>query len=93
MTQGRLLFAAGTTVYILVALQLEERDLQRELGVDYDAYRCRVPMLVPGLKRHASTATPGPDCPTRQLPCEQELLPPTVASLVDDDLEHADRQR
>jgi protein-S-isoprenylcysteine O-methyltransferase Ste14 len=51
MTQGRLLFAALTTGYILVALQLEERDLLRDLGDDYAAYRRRVPMLVPGLKR------------------------------------------
>jgi len=59
MTQGRLLFAAITTGYILVALQLEERDLLDELGDDYRAYRHRVPMLVPGLKRHATPATPG----------------------------------
>jgi protein-S-isoprenylcysteine O-methyltransferase Ste14 len=59
MTQGKLLFAALTTGYILVALQLEERDLLVELGDDYAAYRRRVPMLVPGLKRHAIPATPG----------------------------------
>jgi protein-S-isoprenylcysteine O-methyltransferase Ste14 len=51
MTQGKLLFAALTTGYILVALQLEERDLLRDLGDDYAAYRRRVPMLIPGLKR------------------------------------------
>jgi protein-S-isoprenylcysteine O-methyltransferase Ste14 len=51
MTQGRLLFAALTTGYILIALQLEERDLLRDLGDDYAAYQRRVPMLIPGLKR------------------------------------------
>jgi protein-S-isoprenylcysteine O-methyltransferase Ste14 len=51
MTQGKLLFAALMTGYILVALQLEERDLLRDLGDDYAAYRRRVPMLIPGLKR------------------------------------------
>jgi len=54
MTEGRLLFAALSTGYILVALQLEERDLLRALGDDYGAYRRRVPMLVPGLKRRAT---------------------------------------
>jgi protein-S-isoprenylcysteine O-methyltransferase Ste14 len=49
MTVGHLLFAAVTTAYILVALQLEERDLLREHGVSYQSYRERVPMLVPGL--------------------------------------------
>ena len=50
MTMGHLLFAATTTIYILVALQLEERDLVAEHGASYEAYRERVPMLVPGLK-------------------------------------------
>ncbi len=49
MTVGHLLFAAVTTAYILVALQLEERDLLKEHGVSYQSYRERVPMLVPGL--------------------------------------------
>jgi protein-S-isoprenylcysteine O-methyltransferase Ste14 len=59
MSQGRLLFAALTTGYILVAVQLEERDLLVELGDDYAAYRRRVPMLVPGLKRRPTPAPPG----------------------------------
>jgi methanethiol S-methyltransferase len=52
MTAGHLLFAAGTTAYILIALQLEERDLLATLGARYAAYRETVPMLVPGLRRH-----------------------------------------
>jgi protein-S-isoprenylcysteine O-methyltransferase Ste14 len=39
MTLGHLLFAAVTTAYILVALQLEERDLLREHGASYASYR------------------------------------------------------
>jgi len=50
MTVGHLLFAAVTTAYILVALQLEERDLLKEHGASYQSYRERVPMLVPGAK-------------------------------------------
>lgn len=47
MTAGHLLFAAVTTVYILVAIQFEERDLVHELGEPYEAYRQQVRGLVP----------------------------------------------
>ncbi|MBP1819369.1 isoprenylcysteine carboxylmethyltransferase family protein [Mycobacterium sp. OAE908] len=47
MTAGHLLFACVTTAWILVAMQLEERDLTATLGARYDAYRQTVPMLVP----------------------------------------------
>lgn len=47
MTGGHLLFAAVTTVYILVAIQLEERDIVNAHGAEYDDYRKRVSMLVP----------------------------------------------
>jgi protein-S-isoprenylcysteine O-methyltransferase Ste14 len=48
MTVGHFVFAVATTAYILIALQLEEKDLVDALGEDYRAYRERVPMLVPG---------------------------------------------
>lgn len=47
MSQGRLLFAVVTTVWILVAIRIEERDLLATLGEPYGAYRRRTAMLVP----------------------------------------------
>jgi protein-S-isoprenylcysteine O-methyltransferase Ste14 len=47
MTWGRLIFAAVTTIWILIAIQIEERDLAHFLGEPYRAYRARTPMLVP----------------------------------------------
>ena len=47
MTITHLLFAVMTTGYILIAIQLEERDLVAE-HPEYAAYRQQVPMLIPG---------------------------------------------
>ncbi len=47
MTVGHLLFAIATTVYILIAIQLEERDLMRDFGDQYREYRKKTPMLIP----------------------------------------------
>lgn len=47
MTAGHLFFAAVTTIYILVAIQFEERDLTNTFGVDYVNYKNEVPMLIP----------------------------------------------
>jgi methanethiol S-methyltransferase len=47
MSVGHLLFAAGSTLYILIGIAFEERDLLAEHGEPYAAYRARVSMLVP----------------------------------------------
>lgn len=53
MTLAHLVFALATTAYIVLAIQFEEQDLVREHGAAYEAYRQRVPMLLPG--RRASS--------------------------------------
>jgi methanethiol S-methyltransferase len=50
MTVGHLVFAAGITAYILIAIQFEERDLVAQFGDDYRRYRRRVSMLFPWRK-------------------------------------------
>jgi protein-S-isoprenylcysteine O-methyltransferase Ste14 len=50
MTLGHLLFAAGMSVYILIAVRYEERDLVKHLGADYVDYQRRVPKFVPRLR-------------------------------------------
>ena len=47
MTVGHLVFAIATTVYILIAIQLEERDIVSIHGTAYEEYRQRVSMLLP----------------------------------------------
>lgn len=47
MTAGHLLFAAVMTIYMLVAIGYEERDLITRFGDDYRRYMDRVPMLFP----------------------------------------------
>ena len=59
MIVTHLLFALATTVYILVAIQLEERDLIAK-HPEYIDYRRQVPMIVPGLHRHVVISTSAP---------------------------------
>ncbi|MCI0710680.1 MAG: isoprenylcysteine carboxylmethyltransferase family protein [Chloroflexi bacterium] len=47
MTVGHLEFSIATTLYILIAIQLEERDLVRHFGDQYREYRRKTAMLIP----------------------------------------------
>jgi len=49
MTLGHLLFAITLTAYMILAAQIEERDLIHHFGAKYQEYRHRVPMFVPRL--------------------------------------------
>jgi methanethiol S-methyltransferase len=62
MTLGHLIFAAATTGYILVAIQLEERDLVHRYGEAYRRYRQDTGMLLPlaGRRRQPGGERPQP---------------------------------
>jgi protein-S-isoprenylcysteine O-methyltransferase Ste14 len=51
MTAGHLLLAAGVSVYMLIAIRYEERDLTNLFGEDYRRYRSGVGMLTPRFRR------------------------------------------
>jgi methanethiol S-methyltransferase len=51
MSLGHMLLAAGMTAYVLIAIRYEERDLVAHFGHDYEDYRTRVGMLIPGVGR------------------------------------------
>lgn len=54
MTQGHLLLAVGMSVYMLIAIRYEERDMIRLFGERYVEYRRKVGMLVPGLGKRSA---------------------------------------
>ena len=54
MTAGHLLFALGMSVYILIAIRYEERDLKGLFGRDYEEYRATVGMLTPRIRRRST---------------------------------------
>ena len=54
MTVGHLLFALAMSVYILIAIQYEERDLRGLFGRDYEQYRSGVGGLIPRFRKPAA---------------------------------------
>jgi methanethiol S-methyltransferase len=55
-TADRLLFAGGLSLYVLIGVRLEERDLVGCFGQKYEEYRRRVPQFIP-------TLSPCPEIP------------------------------
>ena len=53
MTAGHLLLAAGMSVFMLIAIQYEEKDLVAWFGKDYEDYRQRAGMLLPRFRRRS----------------------------------------
>ena len=51
MTVGHLLFAVVMTIYIVIGIHYEERDLVRHFGDSYREYQRETPMLLPRPQR------------------------------------------
>jgi len=60
MTLGHAIFAAVLTLYMLIAIPLEERDLVNHFGEHYIQYRARVGALIPRAPRRNPAAL-GPE--------------------------------
>jgi len=56
VTGDRLLFNVLWSIWMVIATQLEERDLSAEFGDGYRRYQRRVPMLVPHSLRRSSSS-------------------------------------
>ena len=56
MSYGHLLLAVGMSIYMLIAISYEEKDLIGYFGREYEEYRSRVGMLIPGIGRRTPPA-------------------------------------
>lgn len=59
MTVGHCVFATATSIYVFIGLLFEERDLGRQFGQRYLAYRQSVPEVIPRLWASASPLEQG----------------------------------
>ena len=57
MSVGHLVFALGMSAYILIGVMHEERDLVRDFGQRYLAYRASTGRFLPALRRSATDKT------------------------------------
>lgn len=57
MTVTHLVFAVGATLYILVGIKLEERDLE-QAHPEYSQYKRKVPGLIPSMTRRLNREAP-----------------------------------
>jgi methanethiol S-methyltransferase len=55
MTVGHLVFSLTITAYVLFGVAMEERDLVRAHGLQYERYRRTTPMLIPWRRRPVET--------------------------------------
>ena len=58
MSVSHLVFALGTTAYILIAIRIEEKDLVKFHGKDYENYQRQVSMVVPFRKKSIQAEKP-----------------------------------
>ncbi|MEM7611611.1 MAG: methanethiol S-methyltransferase [Pseudomonadota bacterium] len=65
MTAAHLVFALGTSIYMLIGIQLEERDLA-DAHPEYHDYKSRVPMLIPRLRALFGRRTAGAIAASKQ---------------------------
>lgn len=54
MSVGHLLLSAGFTIYLLIGIRYEERDLAAHFGSVYVEYSARVGMIIPGIGKGLS---------------------------------------
>jgi len=50
MSAGRLVFASAWTVYSWIAGTMQERDMVKKFGKEYEDYQRQVPFIIPFLK-------------------------------------------
>jgi protein-S-isoprenylcysteine O-methyltransferase Ste14 len=65
MTIAHLVFAAGMTIYIFIAIRYEERDLVAAHGEAYADYRRKVPMIIPLPRSDDGAPAPMPGTSTQ----------------------------
>ena len=58
MSAGHLLLAVGMSVYMLIGIRHEERDLVSLFGDEYERYRADVGMLTPKIRRGERRTAP-----------------------------------